>query len=98
MNIQSFLRLLTHVHGPNASGEWMARCPCHDDKTASLSVCVKRDAGRDRIVFDCKAGCDGRDILYDKRTDPAQTIEDFADSVRDMVIYSVGAFAAAGDD
>ena len=63
MNIQSFLRLLSHVHGPNASGEWMARCPCHDDKTASLSVGVKRDAGRDRIVFDCKAGCDGRDIL-----------------------------------
>ena len=63
MNIHDFLRLLEHVSGPNASGEYMARCPCHDDKTASLSVGVKRQDGRDRIVFDCKAGCSGRDIL-----------------------------------
>lgn len=63
MNIQDFLRLLSRVSGPNGSGEWMARCPCHDDKTASLSVGVKRQDGRDRIVFDCHAGCDGKDIL-----------------------------------
>lgn len=63
MNIREFLRLLDHVKGPNGSGEYIARCPCHDDKTASLSVGVKRQGGRDRIVFDCHAGCDGRDIL-----------------------------------
>ena len=63
MNIHDFLRLLDHVKGPNSSGEYMARCPCHDDSTQSLSVGVKRQDGRDRIVFDCKAGCDGRDIL-----------------------------------
>ena len=63
MNIKEFLRPLNHVKGPNASGEYMAQCPCHDDNTASLSIGVKRDDGRDRIVFDCKAGCSGADIL-----------------------------------
>lgn len=63
MNISEFLRRLDHVSGPNASGEYMARCPCHDDKTASMSVGVKRDGGRDRIIFDCHAGCDGKDIM-----------------------------------
>ena len=63
MNIREFLRPLNHVKGPNASGEYMAQCPCHDDSTASLSIGVKREDGRDRIVFDCKAGCDGKDIL-----------------------------------
>ena len=63
MNISDFLRLLDHVSGPNASGEYMARCPCHDDRTASMSVGVKREDGRDRIVFACHAGCDGRDIM-----------------------------------
>ena len=63
MNIRDFLRPLNHVKGPNASGEYMAQCPCHDDSTASLSIGVKREDGRDRIVFDCKAGCDGKDIL-----------------------------------
>lgn len=63
MNIHEFLQLLDHVSGPNASGEYMAKCPCHDDKTASLSVGVKRENGQDRIIFDCHAGCDGKDIL-----------------------------------
>lgn len=63
MNIREFLQRLDNVKGPNSSGEYMARCPCHDDRTQSLSVGVKRQDGRDRIVFDCKAGCDGRDIM-----------------------------------
>ena len=72
MNIRDFLRLLEHVSGPNASGEYMAKCPCHDDKTASLSVGVKREGGRDRIVFDCHAGCSGRDILAALRVKTSQ--------------------------
>jgi hypothetical protein len=36
----------------NGSG-WMARCPAHEDRHASLSV---KDAGKD-ILFKCHAGC-----------------------------------------
>ena len=63
MNIKEFLRRFDRVKGPSGSGEYMAKCPCHDDSTASLSIGIKREGGRDRIVFDCHAGCDGRDIL-----------------------------------
>ncbi len=66
MDIQDFLRLLTHVKGPNASGEYMARCPCHDDKTASLSVTTKasRKDGKERIYFHCQAkSCTNAQIM-----------------------------------
>ena len=65
MYIKEFLGRLDHVSGPNGSGEYMARCPCHDDKTASLSVTVKpgQKDGRERIFFCCHAGCDNRRIM-----------------------------------
>ena len=66
MDIRDFLRLLDHVSGPNASGEYMARCPCHDDKTASLSVTVKPSPkdGKERIYFHCQAkSCTNQQIM-----------------------------------
>ena len=66
MNINEFLQRLDHVSGPNASGEYMARCPCHDDKTASLSVTVKPSGkdGKDRIYFHCQAkSCTNQQIM-----------------------------------
>ena len=65
MDIREFLQLLKHVSGPNSSGEYTARCPCHDDKTASLTVTVKASPkdGRDRIYFHCHAGCSGDAIM-----------------------------------
>ena len=66
MNINDFLKRLDHVSGPNASGEYMARCPCHDDKTASLSVTVKPSGkdGKDRIYFHCQAkSCTNQQIM-----------------------------------
>ena len=95
MNIHDFLRLLDHVKGPNASGEYMARCPCHNDSTASLSVGVKRDGARDRIVFKCHAGCDGKDILQALRVttrelyDPEQDDKDRRDSPRGRQVHTV---------
>ena len=65
MDIREFLQLLSKVSGPNSSGEYTARCPCHDDKTASLTVTVKASPkdGRERIYFHCHAGCSGDAIL-----------------------------------
>lgn len=66
MNIGDFLQRLDHVSGPNASGEYMARCPCHDDKTASLSItvkCSKKD-GKERIYFhDQSKSCTNQQIM-----------------------------------
>lgn len=66
MNIGDFLQRLDHVSGPNASGEYMARCPCHDDKTASLSITVKRSKkdGKERIYFcDQSKSCTNQQIM-----------------------------------
>lgn len=43
-----------------SGGSWMARCPAHDDGTASLSV----SRGTDQpVLLNCHAGCDPKDIL-----------------------------------
>jgi 5S rRNA maturation endonuclease (ribonuclease M5) len=40
--------------------EWDCRCPCHDDRIASLSLSTGRDG---KIVLCCQAGCDSSAIL-----------------------------------
>lgn len=42
-------------------GYWMARCPAHDDNTASMSVARGTEQP---VVFKCHAGCD-RDLILD---------------------------------
>lgn len=59
MDIRDFLSRLRVESGPNGSGEYMCRCPAHDDKTASL--CVKE--GDKGIVLKCQAGCDTDAVL-----------------------------------
>lgn len=39
--------------------QYMARCPCHDDRKASLSV----GRGQKGVVLKCQAGCDTRNII-----------------------------------
>lgn len=39
-------------------GEWVMRCPVHDDSTPSLSL-RERDG---QVLFHCHAGCSGRDV------------------------------------
>ncbi len=53
--------LLSKLDGVRQTGQnkWMARCPCHNDGTPSLSV---KDDG-DRVMLNCFAGCDTRDVL-----------------------------------
>lgn len=43
---------------PNA---WQARCPCHDDKKASLTI--TNDDRTGKTLIRCHAGCSTRDIL-----------------------------------
>ncbi len=59
MDIRDFLGRLHIESGPNSSGEYMCKCPAHDDKTASL--CVKD--GDKGIVLKCQAGCDTEAVL-----------------------------------
>ena len=40
-------------------GQYMARCPCHDDKKQSLSI----GQGEKGVVLKCQAGCDTRDVI-----------------------------------
>ncbi len=44
---------------PNGSG-WVARCPAHEDKVASLSVAEGREG---RVLLRCHAGCEVRAIV-----------------------------------
>lgn len=41
-------------------GKYMARCPCHDDSTQSLSVSVGQE---NKILLKCFAGCETSDIV-----------------------------------
>lgn len=53
--------LLRHFDGVKrcSEGQYMARCPCHDDKKQSLSI----GRGQKGVVLKCQAGCDTRDII-----------------------------------
>ena len=72
MELREFLRLLGSVSGPNASGEYTARCPAHDDNTASLTVTEKisEKDGKARIYICCHAGCHN-DAIMDAGRDAA---------------------------
>jgi hypothetical protein len=48
--------------GRRSAGQWMARCVCPDDKMPSLAL---RDGEGARLLVQCFAGCDGRDILVE---------------------------------
>ena len=46
-------------------GQWMARCPAHDDRGPSLSIkeTVHRDTGEPLVLIHCFAGCGGAEVL-----------------------------------
>lgn len=54
-------RVIVHLDGARETGpgRWMARCPAHDDRSASISI---KDAG-DKVLLHCFAGCDVGDVL-----------------------------------
>ena len=65
MSMKEFLGKLQDVSGPNGYGEYMAKCPAHDDQYGSLAVIqrVSRKDGKERIYFYCHAGCDCMGIM-----------------------------------
>lgn len=48
--------ILSRLQGvrANGPGRWMARCPAHSDRTASLSV---RETDDGRVLLNCFGGC-----------------------------------------
>lgn len=60
MDLRQFLAGLTVSHGPNDNGEYMCKCPAHEDRTASLSV---REGDGGKILLHCMAGCSTGDVL-----------------------------------
>lgn len=40
-------------------GQWMARCPAHDDRNPSLSI----SEGKEGVVMHCHAGCDQHAVI-----------------------------------
>lgn len=59
MELSDFLARLRVKSGPNGKGEYLCRCPAHDDRTASL--CVRE--GDKGILLKCQAGCSTEDVL-----------------------------------
>ena len=66
MDIRDFLQRLQVKSGPSATGEYLCRCPAHDDKTASLTVSekVSDKYGNKRIFMCChgNSGCTAQTI------------------------------------
>jgi len=52
---------LARLDGVRRSGKgWIARCPAHEDRTASLSIGEGDD---DRVLVHCFGGCAAADVL-----------------------------------
>lgn len=78
MTLQEVLR---HFDGVKqcSDSQYMARCPCHDDRKQSLSI----GSGEKGVVLKCQAGCDTRaiiarvglkpaDMFYEQRSKPQE--------------------------
>jgi putative DNA primase/helicase len=54
-------KVLEHLDGVREQGAgFMARCPAHEDKKASLSISVGKDG--ETVLMKCHAGCDNREV------------------------------------
>lgn len=54
--------LLGRLEGVRKSGKgWVARCPAHADRTASLSLAEGDDG---RVLLHCFAGCGAADVVH----------------------------------
>ena len=58
LDIHEILQRFDGVKRCNES-QYMARCPCHDDRKQSLSI----GRGEKGVVLKCQAGCDTRDVI-----------------------------------
>lgn len=51
--------------GRKVGGDWMARCPAHDDNAPSLSI---RQADDGKVLVRCHAGCDQERVIATLRS------------------------------
>lgn len=58
-NVESLISRLERVKR-TGTGRYMARCPGHEDRTASLSI---RELDDERILLHCFAGCNVGEVL-----------------------------------
>lgn len=59
MNLQNILSRLDGVRKGSGEGQYMAKCPAHEDRSPSLGV---KDNG-DKIIINCFAGCSVDDVV-----------------------------------
>jgi hypothetical protein len=60
-NTSTIDHVLSHLQGVHRSGAgWMAKCPHHDDRQASLSISVGADG---RVLLHCFRGCPNLDVV-----------------------------------
>lgn len=88
MSVDNLLSRLNKVRS-HGKGQFMAQCPCHADKTASLSI---KDMGDGRILINCFASCDTYSILQSVGLDWKDVLPESAISNREksekQVLYS----------
>lgn len=58
-------QIANQLQGKRSGNGWKCKCPCHDDREASLSVTESDSVG---LLFHCHAGCDGADIARSLRS------------------------------
>ena len=58
--VMSAATVAAAIGGRKAGGGWIARCPAHDDRKPSLSIC---DADDGRVLVYCFAGCDQSAVI-----------------------------------
>lgn len=59
MSAENLLARLDHVRATD-QGQWIARCPAHDDRGPSLAI---REAGDGRTLIHCFAGCPAAAVM-----------------------------------
>jgi len=57
---QTAEELAEKLNGKAAGSGWMARCPAHEDRKASLSIAAGDDG---RVLLHCHAGCQTADVV-----------------------------------
>lgn len=91
MSVDTLLSRLNKVRRL-ADGQYMACCPSHADRSASLSI---KDIGDGRVLINCFAGCDTYGILKNVGLDwddvlPEKAVEPKAKKI-DQIIYATEA-------
>lgn len=72
LSLQGFIKLVEGKNGSNAKlgyNGYQLHCPAHRDKRASLSVTQDENG---KILFNCHAGCDFKDICWTLNIKPQQ--------------------------